>query len=103
MVWQLTVTPPPWHITYSACQRYAFCQRWDAIAGEEALQRAMRELEPFTYAARYIGRDRYGREQWRCGRPSRMRLVVDPRVARPNLARLIWVGYGVPPGRVWAP
>lgn len=93
------MTPPPWHVTHSACARYAHIHHWMA----EDIPRATRELEPIMYASRYHARDRYGRELWRCGRPTRMRFLVDPRVQPGQLPELIWCGQGRPPTHLWSP
>lgn len=99
------MSPPPWHITHSACQRYAFALRWPASDEDIIITRATEELTRLAGAASYRERDRYGRELWKS--PKRtgggLRWVIDPRVPAGQLPDVIWVGRGAPAGNVWAP
>lgn len=87
------MTPPPWHITDSACDRYAYAMRWrrpDRV-------RARQELADLVETAGYKDSDGQGRELWRCSKRlgRGLRCVVD------TSGRLLWVGQGVPPESVW--
>ena len=97
-------------MTHSALVAYAFARRWAGSReatehDDRVLSQARGELERLMSGAGYRERDRYGREMWRS--PKRtgggLRWVIDPRVQPPNLPDVIWVGFGAPPARVWAP
>jgi hypothetical protein len=91
----------PWHITRTACARYAQLREWD---GENAEQ-ATREISALLLRAHFIESDRHGRELWRSSRrDGRLRWVLDPRkVHEQYLPQVIWVGHSKPPARLWAP
>lgn len=95
---------PPWHMTYSACARYAYIREWNED-NEEAIEQATRELEGLAARAHFVEADRYGREQWRSPRgDGYLRWVVDPRKARTrDKPQVIWVGQSRPPTHLWAP
>ena len=104
------MTPAPWHLTHTALVSYAFARGWvqtreAAEHDDGVLNDAEDGLTCLMPAAGYRARDRYGRELWRS--PKRtgggLRWVIDPRVQPPNLPEVIWVGFGAPPTRVWAP
>jgi hypothetical protein len=79
--------------------------REDAERDENVIADAEDALEAMAPAAAYRERDRYGRELWRSPRRTGggLRWVIDPRVKAPDLPEVIWVGFGAPPSRVWAP
>jgi hypothetical protein len=95
------MTASPWHITRAACARYAHLREWDG----ENIEQATRELGSLLVRARFVERDRHGRELWRSPRADgRLRWVIDPRkVHQQDLPQVIWVGQSRPPARLWAP
>lgn len=99
--------PPPWHITHSACERYAHMLRWRPTSIDARIADATNQLEDKMAAATFKERDRYGRELWRSPkRHGGMRWVIDPRrdhtAPVDQLPKVIWVGNGAPPFQVWA-
>jgi hypothetical protein len=95
------MTMPPWHMTHTACARYAYSQKWV----REDIERATRELEELSVRVHYVEADRHGRELWRSPRADGyLRWVIDPRKAHVHdLPQVVWVGQSRPPGRIWAP
>lgn len=93
----------PWHITRTACARYARLQGWsDAV---EHIEQATREIEELLPRAHFAARDRHGRELWRSSRADGgLRWVIDRRqVHEHDLPQVLWVGQSRPPTRLWAP
>jgi len=95
-----------WYLTDSAVNCFVFARRYPDT--NEALRQAESELEAMIETAGFRQRDRYGRELWRS--PKRtggaLRWVLDPRPgahSSDKRPRVIWVGFGAPPSRVWAP
>jgi hypothetical protein len=85
---------PDWHLTQHAIERYQHVRGWRTA--DDA--RARIELQELAQHATYRdGVD--GLERWRSPKRSGggLRWLIDTRVARGDLPRVVWVGYGAPP------
>jgi hypothetical protein len=100
------MTNPRWFLTESAVNCFVFVRRYPS--DNDAKRQAESELAAMIPAASFRQRDRYGRQLWRSPRRTggALRWIVDPRPgahSSDKRPRVIWVGCGAPPFRVWAP
>jgi hypothetical protein len=98
----VAATQRSWYLTDSAVNGYVAARRWPDT--DDSLKRAEAALDRLMQDATFRDRDSEGRELYRSRRQDGgLRWVVDPRVRPPDMrARVIWVGNGAPPARVWA-
>lgn len=107
-------TSPPWHNTHTAIAGLFHIRKklklddQPSSVREEVIATYDEDLQGIASRAHFVEVDRYGRELWRAPkRDYAARLVVDPRKDRTGpldaLPKLIWVGQGRPPDRVFAP
>lgn len=100
-----------WYVTHSAVNNFVDARKWPD--DDAHFEKAEDELLQMCNEADFRSRDTAGRELWRSPRRtgSGLRWVVDRRQPQLTLGgaikdprpRVIWVGYGRPPERVWTP